>query len=294
MFKYAHSFCVLVEELHYSKAAARLHLTQPALSYQIKKLEEQVGCRLLQRSPHKVILTDAGMILAKGLGVAIEHANRAVQLAQDAARGDTGSLAIGYCELPEAGRMTTIIRRYVEAYPGIDVTLRNMPTIEQTVALVDGSIDVAFLHPPLSAPHLVLRPAGSEDIVAALHSTHVLATRGTLRLTDLVSERLIICAEKLGPFMYNSIIAACGKAGFQPLLQEEMFRWHSMLDQASSGLGIALVPKSLSSVHPQLVFRPIEDLGVVLQTSIATAGQPSRPAVIRFLAVATSFLNGLT
>lgn len=292
MLKYAQSFCVLVEELHYSKAAARLHLTQPALTYQIKKLEEQIGCTLLRRSPHKVIPTEAGMILARELSAALNQANRAVQLAQDAARGDAGALAIGYCELPEAGSMAAIIRRYSELYPGVDVTLQNMPTIEQVVALTAGSIDVAFLHPPLDAAQLVMRPAGEEWIVAALHTGHPLAGKPLLRLAELMPERLIVCAEELGPIMYNSILAACGRAGFQPRLREEMFRWHSMLDQAASGLGVAFVPESLAGTHPQLLFRPIEDLDVKLQTAIATAGEPTQPAAIRFLATAASYLDG--
>lgn len=291
MLKYAQSFCVLVEELHYSKAAARLHLTQPALTYQIKKLEEQIGCTLLRRSPHQVILTEAGVILARELSAALSHVERAVQLAQDAARGDAGALAIGYCELTEAGHMAAIIRRFTQSYPRVDITLRNLPTIEQAAALATGSIDVAFLHPPLNTPPLLMRPAGEEWIVAALQADHALAGKPVLRLAELMSERLIVCAEELGPILYNSILAACGGAGFQPKLREEMFRWHSMLDQAASGLGVALVPQSLAGSHPQLVFRRIEDLEVKLQTAIATAGEPTRPAVIRFLATAMSYLD---
>jgi len=214
MLKYAESFCILVEELHFSKAAARLHLTQPALSHQIKKLEQEIGCTLLRRSPHKVILTEAGAILARELGAALSHVNRAVQEAQDAARGDAGALAIGYCELPQAGQMTAIVRRYSALYPGVDLTLRNLPTNEQAVALTAGSIDVAFLHPPLSTSQLVMRPAGEEWIVAALPADHALASRSVLRLADLMSERLIVCAEATGSFMYHSILAACGRVGF--------------------------------------------------------------------------------
>ncbi|MBA8881843.1 LysR family transcriptional regulator [Phyllobacterium myrsinacearum] len=288
MIKYAKSFCVLAEELHFNKAAARLHLTQPALSYQIKKLEEQLGCILLKRSPHKVLLTEAGMILARELSAALNHVNGAFQMAQDAARGDSGALVIGYCELPEAGNMTAAIRRYTDLYPGVDVTLINMPTIEQVDALTAGSLDVAFLHPPLNAPQLVMRPAGEELIVAALRADHALAAQPALQLAELKHERLIVCAEQLGPIMYNSILAACGKAGFQPKLREEMFRWHSMLDQAASGLGVAFVPASLSGTHPLLVFKPVEDLGVKLLTAIATVGDPTRPAVIRFIETARS------
>lgn len=288
MLKYAQSFCILAEELHFNRAAARLHVTQPALTYQIKKLEEQMGCALLRRSPHKVVLTEAGMILARELSVALTHVSGAFQMAQDAARGDSGALAIGYCELPEAGNMSAVIRRFTELYPRIDITLVNVPTIGLVDALIAGSIDVAFLHPPLDAPQLVMRPAGEESMVAALRVDHVLAAQSALNLRELMSERLIVCAQQLGPIMYNSILAACGKAGFQPKLREEMYRWHSMLDQAASGLGVAFVPASLAGTHPQLVFKPVKDLGVKLQTAIATAGEPTRPALTRFLATAIS------
>lgn len=291
MLKYAESFCVLVEELHFSRAAARLHLTQPALSHQIKKLEQQIGCALLRRSPQKVILTEAGSILARELGVALSHVKRAVQQAQDAARGDAGALAIGYCELPQAGNMTAIIRRYTELYPGVDVTLRNLPTVEQVAALTAGSIDVGFLHPPLDTKELLLRMAGTERVVAALPSDHPLATTPVLRLADLSSERLIVCAESVGPFMHHSILAACGRAGFQPRLREEKDRWHAMLDQAASGLGVAIVPETLAKAQENLVFRHVKGLDVTLQTAIATAGEPTRPAVLRFLATASRLVT---
>lgn len=291
MLKYAESFCILVEELHFSRAAARLHLTQPALSHQIKKLEQDIGCTLLRRSPQRVILTEAGSILARELGVALSQVRRAVQQAQDAERGDAGALAIGYCELPEAGGMTTIIRRYTELYPGVDVTLRNLPTVDQVVALAAGSIDVGFLHPPLNTTQLLMRLAGTERMVAAVPADHALAAAPVLRLADLSSERLIICAESVGPFMYHSILAACGRAGFQPRLREEKDRWHAMLDQAASGLGVALVPETLTKAQDHLVFRHVEDLDVVLETAIATLGEPTRPAVHRFLATASSYLG---
>lgn len=295
MLKYAHSFCVLAQELHFSRAASRLHLTQPALSHQIKKLEEEIGCTLLIRSPQKVMLTEAGLILAKELGVALNQMSNAVQQAQDAERGDAGALAIGYCELPEAGRMSLIIRCYTAMYPGVEVTLRKMSTNDQVVALATGSIDIAFLHPPVNAAQLMMRPAGDEWMVAALHANHALAARPTLRLADLKTERLIVCAEEAGAFMYNSILAACGSAGFQPRLREEKDSWHTMLDQAASGLGVAFVPQSLTGGgNSHLVFRAVDDLNVKLETAIATAADPSRPAVSRFLEVARECLAKCT
>ncbi len=292
MLKYAYSYCVLAEELHFSRAAARLHLTQPALSHQIRKLEEEIGCTLLHRSPQKVVLTEAGVILARELSAALGQVNRAVEKAQDAARGDAGALAVGYCELPDAGRMTAIIRRYRAAYPGVEISLKKLPTNDQAVALVAGSIDVAFLHPPLLTSSLTLRPAGEEWIMAALPVFHPLASKKVVRLADLAGEWLIVCAEETGSFMYHDILAACGRAGFQPRLREERESWLAMLDQVACGLGVAFVPESLSGCsHIELAFRPIEDLDVRLQTAIATHGEPTRPSVSRFIDMAMSLLR---
>lgn len=292
MFKYAQSFCVLVEELHFSRAAARLHLTQPALSHQIKKLEEEVGCPLLLRSPHKVVVTDAGKLLARELTAALTLVDRAVEEARDVARGDAGMLAIGYCELPQAGHMTAIIRRYRELFPGVDITLHNMPTIDQIEALQKGAIDIAFLHPPIHQTNLSLQFAGEERIGAAMRADHPLANKQGLQLSDLSQERLIVSAEEIGAVLYHSIVSACSKCGFQPILREERFRWHAMLDQAAVGLGVALVPETLcSSSNDLVVFRPVQDLNIMLQTAIATTGSPVKPVVSSFMATAAAFVK---
>jgi DNA-binding transcriptional LysR family regulator len=233
-----------------------------------------------------VALTDAGAVLARELGIALAHMERAVQEARDVARGDAGVLSIGYCELPDAGGMSATLRRFVARYPDVEVRLQTVSTDEQGAALAAGRIDIGFIHPPVDDRHLVLRPAGREDMVAALSVNHELAARPQLRLADLMREPIIFCSEQSAPFMHRAIMAACARAGFQPRLRAGENSWHSMVGQAIAGLGIALVPVSLAAgSSAKAVFKPILDLDLQLHTAIATAGQPQRPAVQRFLAM---------
>jgi DNA-binding transcriptional LysR family regulator len=286
MLKFARSFCILAEELHFGRAAARLHVTQPALSHQMKALERDIGCALLRRSSHQVALTEAGVVLASALGAALDQVNRAVQQAVDVARGEAGALAVGYCELPLAGGLSATVQRFSGLYPQVAVTLHSMPTNEQVAALLGGSIDIGFVHPPLDSKPLTLRPAGAEPMLAAVPRTHRLAHGAKLLLRDLRDERLICCSEAGAPHMYRAMLAACGRAGFTPRVGVEDNSWHAMVNQAAAGLGVALVPASLAaSTAPHVVFLPVEGLELTLQTAIATAAGPVRPAVARFLAL---------
>ncbi len=289
--KFSRSFCILAEELHFGRAAARLRLTQPALSHQIKALESEIGCALLRRSPQRVELTDAGAALARDLGAALAQVNRAVQGAVDVARGDAGALAVGYCGLPLAGALTATINRFVALYPRVEVTLRHLPTNDQADALRAGSIDIAYLHPPIDESGLALREAGEQRMRAVIPAGHRLARTAKLRLADLNGERLVFFSESCGPHMHRALVAACTKAGFTPRLREEDVSWYTMIDLAAAGLGIAFVPETVAPAAPGVIFRDIPDLQLRLQTSIATTQQTPRPAVRHFLEISRRLLE---
>jgi len=285
MLKFARSFCVLAEELHFGRAAARLHVTQPALSHQIKALEREVGCAVLRRSPQHVVLTEAGAVLARGLGVALEQTERALREAVEIARGDAGLLAIGYCASTQTGGLASLLQRFSSQYPRVDIILRNLPTDAQEAALLSGAIDIGFLHPPLEATQLVLRPAGTERMVAVFPAGHPLLARKHLALADLAPERLIFCSAASAPHMHHAVQTACGRAGFQPRFRPAEDTWHSMADQAAAGLGVALLPESMAAAAgPHLAFRVLDGLDLRLQVAIATKTGKLRPGVERFLA----------
>ncbi len=291
MLRYAAGFCALAEELHFGRAAARLHVTQPALSYQLKMMEQAVGCQLVQRSSHGVALTEAGAALARELTIALAQLGRARTAAIDIARGEAGALTIGYCELPWGGNLSGIIPAYAARYPGVHVSLRALSTNGQVAGLLDGSVDVGFLHPPVDTDALCLRPAGEEPMVAAMLPGHRLAGRDGLRIADLAGERLIFCSAASAPRLHRAVVDGCAQAGFVPRVSTEADSWHAMAAEAAAGLGIALVPETLrDSFGGGIVFRPLTDLDWRLQTAIATTAGQRRPAVVRFLEVAEGLL----
>lgn len=289
MIRYAESFITVAEELNFGAAAARLKITQPALSYQIKKLEETLGVELFKRSSRGVALTEAGAVLAAEFSTSLERMRRAAQIARDTAQGATGKLVIGYCELPDSGNMISSLRRYRAAYPNVELELINIMTVEQPEALARGLIDVAFIHPPIHLPGFDLYPVGEEPIVAALHSQHPLLLQNSIELADLRHEVLIVCAESIGPFLFHSVLNACEQARFTPRIRQEQHRWHSMLDQAAAQLGVALVPQSLApAAHRHLCFRPVAGLEVTIKTAVAVAQGPVRKVVADFVGMATA------
>jgi DNA-binding transcriptional LysR family regulator len=287
MLRYANAFCILAEELHFGRAAARLNITQPALSHQIKMIEQSVGCRLLDRSPHKVALTEAGAGFARELSAALAHIARARELAINVARGDAGALSIGYCELPWSGGLPRIVQRYTKRFPGMQVSLRPLPTHEQVQGLLSGALDVAFLHPPIDDSGLSLRHAGSEPMVAALSADHRLAGCESLALSALSGEQLIICSGVSAPHLHRAVLGACAQAGIEPRLNLIHDSWHAMAAGAIAGLGIALLPQSLRrSFAADLIFKPLSGLDYTLETALATKAKPWRPAVARFVEIA--------
>jgi DNA-binding transcriptional LysR family regulator len=289
MLRYAHAFCILSEELHFGRAATRLNITQPALSHQIKMIEQSVGCRLFDRSPHGVALTEAGAGLALELAAALSRIARAREVAIDVARGNAGALSIGYCELPWSGRLPRIVQLYAARFPGMQVSLKPMPTNEQANCLLSGALDVAFLHPPIDEAGLVLRQAGSEPMVAALLRDHPLAGCPELCLSLLSREQLIVCSEHSAPHLHRALARSFARCGVRPRLSMIQDSWHAMAAGALAGLGVALVPQSMCRSFPaDLIFKPLADLDYVLETALVTKAEPWRPAVAHFVAIAAA------
>ena len=289
MLRYAQAFCLLAEELHFGRAAARLNITQPALSHQLKMMERAVGCRLVDRSPHKVALTEAGVGFARELSSAVNQIAAARAAAVEVSRGDAGAIAVGYCELPWSGGLSDIVQLYATRHPGVQVLLKALPTNDQVAGLLSGALDVGFLHPPIPSLGLVLRLAGTEALVAAMSRKHRLANIELRSIGMLASERLIFCSERSAPFLHRKVLDACAHAGFVPILGTAPDSWHAMATEASAGLGVALLPESMSQrFGTDLVFRPVPDIDYVLETALVTRSTPLRPAVARFLEIVDS------
>ena len=159
---------VLAETLHFGRAAERLHVSQPALSKRIHRMEDRIGGRLLVRGYRDVRLTEAGRLLASRGRQVLSDSAEIVALSERAARGEAGALRIGFGIASILGFLPKVLLRFRRAYPDVLLQLRDMPTPDQVNALVNQSIDIGFVRRPVRDDRLVMRPVLNERLAAAL------------------------------------------------------------------------------------------------------------------------------
>jgi DNA-binding transcriptional LysR family regulator len=175
--RHLRSFLAVVEELHFSRAAARLHISQPPLSQQIRRLEDELGARLFRRTKRRVELTPAGQTFLIEARQTLAQAERAVRAAQRAERGELGELVVGYVPSATYGPLPDVIRMFRKRFPDVDLRLQNLRSVQQRQALVDRQIDVGFVRPQVADPHLSYEAIWRESVVVALPGNHPLTRR---------------------------------------------------------------------------------------------------------------------
>jgi DNA-binding transcriptional LysR family regulator len=266
-------FVAVAEELHFGRAAERLHMAQPPLSLQIQALERELGVRLFERTRRRVVLTEAGRLFLAEANATLAQAGRAVTVAQRSARGEMGRIEVGFTPgAPFNAFLPTIIRRYRDSFPAVDLVLRELNTSQQITALQEGKLDVGFVRPPLnlSAEDLRLITILHEPLVLALQEEHPLAKQRTIAIADLAGEPFIMYPREVAANLYDLIVALCRKAGFNPRVVQEARQMATIISLVSAGLGVSLVPVSLTQVHMHgVVYRNLPEPPPTLQLALA-------------------------
>ena len=247
----------LAETLHFGRAADRLHVSQPALSKRIKRIEEEIGGPLLTRRYRDVRLTEAGRLLAERGRQLLLQSSAAVALSQRAVRGEAGLLRIGFGIASILGLLPKVLLRFRRAHPDVQLELRDMSTPEQVAALGAGDIDVGFVRLPVSDHTLVVRPVLDERLVAALGPRSPWYPRRGLR--SVASEPFIIVARTRSASFYNHALGICAASGFTPHVVQEANELFTVLSLVGAGLGVSLVPRSAASMRlPGVRFREVK------------------------------------
>ncbi len=259
-------FVAVADEGHVTRAAEKLGIQQPPLSIQIRALEEELGFQLFQRKPRGVELTEVGRTFYADACAILEQVTEAQARAGRTARGQQGTIAIGFTtSAPINPFVPSVIRAYQQAYPGISMVLDEAGSIDLVDTLHAERIDVAFIRS--QAPHklgLTVYPLLEEPMVAAVPKGHPLAggktrkAKGSLPLAALAQEPFILYRRRAGPGSYDAIIGACQGAGFSPMIAQEAPQIVSTLNLVAAGLGISIVPESLRSLKlPGVVYLPL-------------------------------------
>jgi DNA-binding transcriptional LysR family regulator len=280
-------FRAVAEELHFGRAAQRLHIAQPPLSQQIRQLEREIGVTLLVRSTRKVELTPAGAAYLQRAVTILDAVEDAGEQAQRIAAGTEGRLAIGCVGSATYSLLPRLVRALREALPGVDVSVRGeMLAPAQIAALLAGEIDLALLRPPVEQSGVVVQTVRRDRLLVALPDGHPLATRQELRIKDLRDQEFVAHAGHGRSVMNTVLTAICADAGFVPRVRHEVEETSTLVTLVAAGLGVAVVPKPTAALDIAGVrYRPLvpDRLGVDLVA--ARAAVANSPLIERVLAV---------
>jgi DNA-binding transcriptional LysR family regulator len=282
-------FVAVAEELNFTRAARRLGITQPSLSSQIRQLEAEMGAPLLRRETRGVELTDAGRLMIEEARVILAQVERAKTGMARRARGETGQINVGAAGATYFHPLIpAIIREFRKKHPDVVLTPEESNTSLLLARLRAGAIDLAFVRPPFAdMDGLKFEPLVKEPILMVLPAAHPLAHAKSAPLSSLAEEHIILFTRPINPPVYDAILASFIRAGLSPQLAQEAPQVASAIPMVAAGLGVTLVPESMSSLRPDgVVFVPVE--GPVLAAEICLAyGRTQRSAAVRnFVTVA--------
>jgi DNA-binding transcriptional LysR family regulator len=276
-------FVAVAQELHFGRAAARLHIAQPPLSRQIRDLEEELGVRLFSRDRRKVVLTAAGQVFLREIGPLFGQLEQAVDAARRAERGEIGTLHIGYVGAVVYSALPEIIRAFRARLPQVEVRLQEMSPAAQIEGLLRGHLEVGFARGPIEEPALDVETVLDEALVAALPAGHPLNARRRLRLATLRAEPFVVTARSRGPGYYDHIITICRDAGFSPRVVQEGSHF-DVLSLVAAGCGVAIVPVSMKEIRRgDVVYRPLLERPRT-QLVMASRRDATLPVLREFLA----------
>jgi DNA-binding transcriptional LysR family regulator len=239
------SFLVLADHLHFSHAADVLHVSQPALTKQIQRLEAKVSGRLLVRGYRKVALTPAGEILRDRARRLLREAEVAEQMARLAVHGKAGVLRIGFGIGSLAAGLPDMLMRFRQQFPEVQVFMRDMSTPNQIEALHQGDIDVGFVRLPVESAELVTVPVLEEMLVAAI-PRGMSYRKG---LSDLRNEPFVVISRSSSVSFFDHLVQTCRAAGFSPRIVQEVNELLTVLFLVQAGAGVSLVPSSASRMR---------------------------------------------
>lgn len=261
-------FVQVAGDLHFARAAARLGISQPPLSLQIRQLEEELGVRLLERTSRRVALTPAGTAFLEGATRTLAEADRAVSMARGVARGEHGELRVGFnASAPFIPQIATAFNTFRLRYPEVQLALSEVPGPAQVEAILTDVLDVGFLRsaaPPTLPPELVSTRILEERLVVATSPDHPLAGRAGLRLADAAASPMVVYGRDRSGGFTEDLFALIRTAGAEPRVAQTVSEVSTLLGLVAAGVGIAVVAQSLCALQSAgLVYTQLADSDAV-------------------------------
>lgn len=278
-------FVAVAEELHFHRAADRLHISQPPLSHQIGRLEAELGFRLLARTRRRVELTPAGAAFLHDARTILAELDAAVATARRIDAGQTGRLRINFVGSALFSLVPDAVQRFRAARPAVEVALRERATADQIRAVLDGAVDVGLVRPPIEHhENLRLELVRRERTVAALPVGHPLAALTRVPLRRLAGEPLVLFPRAQAPGFHDLLIASLSSAGGAPQVVQYAPEMQTIIGLVAAGIGVSLVPASVQRLALEgVAYRPVTAATQADLAAISRADDRS-PLVSAFVA----------
>jgi DNA-binding transcriptional LysR family regulator len=271
-------FVAIAEEGSFSRAAIRLHVSQPPLSTQIRSLEEELGAPLLARTNRGVSLTASGQVFYEEVRAILARIENARARALQADRGDVGMLSVGFVSIADYGILPPALKSFRSQFPLVEVQLHELTTDAQIRELRAARLDLGFGLAPVEEPDLEFTSILREALVLAAPSDHPAATGDTIDLRSLAKDSFIVPPRDIAPGLYDLTISRCRSAGFAPRIVQNARQMQTVIGLVSCGMGLALVPSSVRNLkrtgvrYLQLRGRPSRiELGILRRRESANA-----------------------
>ena len=280
-------FVAVAEELHFGRAAARLHLAQPPLSQQIRKLEEILGYPLFVRTSRAVKLTASGEIFLERARRTLRNVQEDLEEARSIGRGDEGSLRVGFIGSGMLTPLPAMLGRYRQLYPRVQLQLSETYTANIAASLNRGMLDAGFLRDGGPIEGLHVESLFSEPFVAVLPKTHRLAGRNTISPADLRDEPFVFFTPTAGKLAYEKTMSLFEEHGFRPRVVQEAPQWLTILRLVGAGLGVSVGPACTKQIAvPGIVCPGLRGARVTSNIELAYRSTEDRAVVRAFAAVA--------
>ena len=276
-------FLAVAEELHFGRAAARVHIAQPPLSKQIQQLEQEIGVQLFKRSKRSVELTNAGKIFQReALGI-LNSLENAIKKAKLAGWGDAGWLSIGFIASSAYDVLPVILKEFKKKHPEIELVLQEIQSSEQNQALREGRLHVSFARFPKTESGLVFETVYSDQLVAALPQSHRLNKKRSLKLFDLANEPFILQPPPPSPHA-NNTMQIFANAGITLQIVQTVEETHTALGLVAAGIGITLLPSSVQKLQIRgIEYRNLKNPAPILELKMGYRVDETSPALARFI-----------
>src|SRR6202047_5159690 len=291
-FRQIRSFLSIAETLHFGRSAELIHLSQPALSLQIRALEEEVGVRLFERNRRKTTLPAAGLAFRDDAAAALSQLDQAIRKARLAAKGKLGLLRIGFISTVESEIVPNIIRQFRELNPEVEFSLRAIPTADQIQMLETGSLDIGLLRLPIGGHSaLDVVTVHREPFVIVVPASHKLAKRKRVRLSEVSGQNFVMYERTYAPGFHDLIFGMLRDARIVPNISQTAAEISTLISLVDAHMGIAILPASAvkHTVAPVIACEIVDQIPM---SEIAIAvSKRVRPAVVEKLSRAKNSLH---